>query len=123
MDTPIQRIRCAQDDSYTSHDDSEQGEDLSMEDGGEHASTANNAVAVGEKSIDSSMSATPVDVKTQEEFLKQLCDGLSVHYPELLFSMVSGTMDGASVGAIPVMLIAQTTLHPYLQMAWFHVFR
>jgi len=58
------------------------------------------------------MSATPVDVKTQEEFLKQLRDGpLSVRYPELLFSMASGIMDGTSVGAIPVMLIAQTTLH------------
>jgi len=107
MDTPIRHIRCAQDDSYTSHDDSEQGEDLSMEDGGERASTTNNAVAVGEQSVDSSMSATPVDVKTQKEFLKQLRDGpLSVRYPELLFSMASGTMDGASVGVIPVKLIA-----------------
>jgi len=53
----------------------------------------------------------PVDVEVQEKFLNELRDCLHARYPELLFSMASGKMDGVSTVDIPVMLIAQKTLH------------
>jgi len=65
-----------------------------------------------------------VDIQTQEKFLKELCDGLSGHYPELLFTVASGTMNGDSTTAIPVMQISQATLHnhpPYGFFPWVQV--
>ena len=65
-------------------------------------------------SIEANISPAPsIDVEMQEEFLKSLCDNLSVHYSELLFSMASGVMDGVSTTTVPVMLIARKThYHP-----------
>ena len=40
-----------------------------------------------------------------------LCDSLSARYSDLSFSIASGVVVGISTTAVPVMLIAQRTLH------------
>ena len=112
MDTPTRRIQFA---SFHLNEESYDGnvQDQSLESAEDHATLDD----VGrEQLVDHSIeanisSALSVDVEVQEEFLKSLCDNLSARYSELLFSMASGVMDGVSTTTVPVMLIAQKTLH------------
>jgi len=112
MATPTRHTYLRPNGIVDSDSDSNPGESqiLSMEVAEEDASIVNNAV-LGEQSIELSMRAAPVEVKVQETFLNELHGSLSARYPELLFSMASGKMAGVSTMDIPVMLIAQKTLH------------
>ena len=116
METPtqdIQRVLFCQDTS-DSENDQEEDEDLPMEDAaGEQASTCNDTDREqhGEQSIELSVTAAAVDVETQEKFLKELRDVLSVRHPELLFSMASGVTDSSSAQVIPTMLITPSIFH------------
>ena len=84
-----------------------------MDDSGEQMSIVNDAAREhqGEQSIESSIDAAAIDVKTQELFLMELRNDLSTRYPELLFSMASGVANSASTQVIPTMLITPTIFH------------
>ena len=106
MDTPTRRVQLG---SFRLNAES------SDDDGQDQSS--DNADDVGREdlvdhSIEAHISTVPsVDAEMQEEFLKSLYNSLSARYSDLSFSMASGVMDGVSTTAVPVMLIAQRTLH------------
>jgi len=122
METPtreIHRVPFLQETS-DSESDQEGDEDLPMEDAvQEQASTCNDTGREqhGEQSIELSVAAAAVDVETQEEFLKELRDVMSVHHPELLFSLGSGVTDSSSTQVISAMLITPSIFygHPPFQ--------
>ena len=59
-----------------------------------------------------SVAAAAVDVETQEKFLKELRDVLSVYHPELFFLyMASGITDSYNAQVIPAMLITPLIFH------------
>ena len=84
-----------------------------MDDSGEQMSIVNDAAREhrGEQSIESSIDAAAIDVKTQELFLMELRNDLSTRYLELLFSMASGVANSASTQVIPTMLITPAIFH------------
>ena len=59
---------------------------------------------------ESDMDRAPL-VSTQEDFLQNLCDNVSIHFPELSFAMARATVD--STMTIPVLLITQRVLYFY----------